>query len=732
MKRTFLIIDGNALLHRAWHALPPLSTKDGRLIHAAYGFTSILLRVLKDWKPDYIAVTFDPPGKTFRHESFPAYKAQREKQPQELYDQIPIIKEVVESFGFQIFEEPSYEADDVIGTIVKNLKKYYGLQIIIVTGDLDTLVLVDETTKVATLKNGLQDISTYDEKAVFARYGLRPKQMTDYKALRGDPSDNIAGVPGIGEKTAQELIHKFETLENLYEHLEDIQIRGAQRIKKILLEHKDAAFRSKELVTLQTDVPIKFYYKTCQVNPPEKEKINDIFGKYEFKSLLKRVNEIFPEKISDLWNLGEEKQIPTNSNYHLIAQKESFKNFFEDLKKQKIFAFDTETTGLLPFWDELVGISISWKTGEAYYVQINTAEGNFFLRELKSIFENPNIKKIGHNVKFDWESLSGKGILVENLHADTMIASYLLHPGTRGHNLDNLAFVELGHQMIPIEDLIGKGKNQLSMAEVPIEKVYQYAAEDADYTWQLWEIFQKRLQEAELQKLFFEIEMPLVEVLAHMERAGVAIDSAFFQKMSLAILKKTEKIQKEIYKMAGYSFNIASPQQLSSLLFEKFQLSSKEIRKGKTGLSTAESELEKLRGTHPIIEHILQFREFTKLKNTYLDTLPKLVNKKTHRVHTSFNQTITATGRLSSSNPNLQNIPIRTEIGRDVRKGFIAEKGNVLLSADYSQFELRIAASLSADKKMIDIFQQNKDIHQATAAKINGCSLDKVTPEMRY
>ncbi len=732
MKKThiFLIVDGHALLHRAWHAIPPLITKNGITVNAAYGFISILLKTLKELKPAYVAITFDPPGGSFRHEKFPAYKAHREKQPDELYAQIPIIKEIITAFGFPFFEVSGFEADDVIGTISKKLKAYYGMETIILTGDMDTLQLIDKTTKVLTPKKTLSETSLYDEEAVFARYGLKPDQLIDFKALRGDPSDNIPGVSGIGEKTAEELIKQFSTLENLYKNREKITLRGTRRVKELLEKHKKEAFLSKELVTILRDVPLKFYYESCQIESFDRKKITDIFSQYEFTSLLKRLDDILPNAQPNLFS-QDEKKVPRNPHYHLVADKKSFDVFFKQLSKEKIFAFDSESTGLDLFSDHIIGLSFCWAE-ESYYVQLNIPEGKYFLEKLQKIFEDPQYKKVGQNIKFDWHMLKGTNISVENLYADTMVASYLLNPGTRGHGLDNLAFVEFGHEMIHIEELIGKGKNQISMDQVNIEKVYPYAAEDADYTWKLWEIFKPRLKDQNIEKLFYEIEMPLVEVLGFMEQAGVAIDVSFLESMNREIEKEIEKVTREIHKMAGYPFNIASPQQLGEVLFEKLGLSSKDIKKGKMSISTAEAELEKLRGTHPIIEHILSSRELLKLKNTYLDALPRLVHPITKRVHTSFNQTIASTGRLSSSHPNLQNIPIRTELGRKIRKAFIAEEGYTLLSADYSQIELRIVAALSNDAKMIGIFQRGEDIHRATAAEINGVSLEMVTPEMRY
>lgn len=738
-KNTFIIIDGNALLHRAWHAIPPLTTKSGKIVNAAYGFTSILLKVLKDLRPCFIAVTFDTKAPTFRHKEFKEYKAQREKQPDELYEQIPIVKEIVKSFGFPIFEASGFEADDLIATLEKKIHKINSsTEIVIVTGDLDTLQLVDKHTKVYTLKRSINDTITYDLKAVKDRYNLGPEQLIDYKALYGDPSDNIPGVKGIGEKTAKELIAQFGSLENLYNNLDKINLRSSHRVRKLLKQYRDDAFLSKRLVTLISDIPLKLDFKKSRITTFDQDKIHKVFSKYEFKSLLNRVFDLSTEKkkqqslfLEPLETSKVKKMDDTR--YVLVRTESDFKKFLTELKKQKEFVFDTETTSLDPLKAKLLGISFSWKKHEAYYVPVNHTKGKKFIEELRQLFTDSRVKKNGHNLKFDIAVLETAGIKIKGIYFDSMIASYVLNPGTRGHSLDNLSFVELGHQMIPIETLIGKGTSQISMEQVPLEKLYEYACEDADITWQLIQKLKPRLKKKTLDKLFHTIEMPLVKVLAKMERNGVKIDVKFLDKMGKELEKKIVELEKRIQKIAGVAFNVNSPIQLKEVLFEKLKISSFDIRKTKTGLfSTASSELEKLKDNHPIVPLIIKHRELSKLKNTYLDAIPKLVDPKTSRVHTSYNQTITSTGRLSSSDPNLQNIPIRTELGEKIRHAFIADNGYMFISADYSQIELRIVASLSNDKKMIEIFKRGEDIHKATAAAINKLPLQKVTKEMRY
>jgi DNA polymerase-1 len=723
-KEKFVIIDGNAILHRAWHALPPLTTKSGKLVNAVYGFTSILLKLYPDLKPDFIAVAFDRREPTFRKEAYAAYKAQRKKQPEELYDQLEIVKDLLEAFNVQIYEKAGYEADDIIATLAENVDDA-DVETVIVTGDLDALQLIDDNTKVCALHKGVSETIIYDEKAVKRKYnGLGPEQMIDFKALRGDPSDNIPGVPGIGEKTAIDLLNKFKTLENIYEQMK----KGSKKIEelkpriiKLLKENKQAALESKDLVKLVKNVDIDFSLENCQLRAFDRQRIFEMFQELQFKTLMNRLAKIeLPEE-------KLEKDIKKGKvDYELIDDDEKFFKFLTELKKREIFAFDTETDVLDPFFSRLLGISFSWKAKRAYYVLAKPK----WLKQLKPIFEDAEKKKIGHNVKYDYEVIKESGIEIKGLHFDTMIASYLLNPGTRGHNLNDLAFKELGHQMIPIEDLIGSGKKQMPLSKVDHKKVSEYSCEDADITFRLYEIFNEKLKENKLFELFENIEIPLISVLAEMERNGVLLDLDYLKKLSKEISDKLSKAKQKIYKLAGEEFNINSPKQLKKILFEKLNLPIAGLKKTKTGISTAAGELDKLLGKHPIIDLIIEHRELAKLKSTYIDALPGLVGAD-NRIHTSFNQAVTATGRLSSSDPNLQNIPIRTKLGQKIRKAFIADPGYKIISADYSQVELRVVACLAKDKKMIKIFEQGKDIHTATAAEIHDVKMDEVTKEMR-
>jgi len=739
MNQRFIIIDGNSLLHRAWHALPPLTTKSGEVTNAVYGFTMILLRALKDLKPDYLAVAFDTKAPTFRHQEFKEYKAQRVKQPDEFYKQFPRVKEILENFGIKYIEAPGFEADDIIGTLCQQITNYkLPITKIIVSGDLDNLQLIDEQTKVYTLKKGITDVAVYDGKAVQERFGLKPEQMVDFKALRGDPSDNIPGVRGIGEKTALDLIQKFGSLENLYQKLEKSDVR--EKVKTLLQEQKENAFFSKKLVTIKRDLSLEIELEDLKMAPPDQEKIVALFQELEFRSLLPRVLNLFAEKMqthADKTQDDTNKRLKSSAEnkYALIDSKEKFEKFLAELKQQKEFAIDTETTGLDPFSVKLLGVSFSWQEGTAYYLPtVSQLEvRGFSLESLREILENPAIKKIGHNIKYDFEVLEKHGIRLQGISFDTMVAAYLLNPGKRTYGLDLLVFTEFGFQMTNLEELIGKGKKQMPMEMLPIQKLADYSCADADYTWQLKQKLEPRLQIKEkLWEVFEKMEMPLIQVLAKMEKNGLKINAEFLKQLSSEVKRDLDTLETKIFDLTGQKFNVNSPKQLKEILFNTLKIPVKGLSKTKTGVSTAASELKKLKNAHPVIPLISDYRELAKLQSTYLEALPKLVSSKTNRLHTSFNQTIAATGRLSSSEPNLQNIPARTTLGMKIREAFIAEHGYSLISADYSQIELRIIASLAKDEKMITYFKEGKDIHVMTAAEIRGIAPENVTAEMRH
>ncbi len=749
-KEKFIIIDGNALIHRSFHAIPPtMSNKDGEITNAIYGFTTVLIKALREFKPKYVVLTLDKKGPTFRHKQYKEYKAKRVKAPDELYKQIPRVQEVAEAFGIPVFQKQGFEADDLIGTLTHKINS--DIEKIIVTGDMDTLQLIDKNTKVYTMSRGLSDSVLYGEKEVIARYKLKPDQMIDYKALRGDPSDNIPGVRGIGEKGAIELLKNFKTLDGIYKNIKSNKIKD--RIRNLLLEHKDDAYMSRELATIKCDVPIKFKLEDARFSGFKQKDIFQLFSDLEFKSLLPRVKELLnqfggiDEQTKKL-SINKFERNKKNFKYHLITKEKDFEKFLNKLKKQKEFTFDTETSSFDPITSNLLGISFSWSKGEAYYLKCknqnieikdnlfnynnqNKKIDNKWLKKLKPIFENEKIKKNAHNAKFDIRVMKNNGIEVKGLDFDTMIASYLLNPGSRQHNLDALTFSELGFEKISKEDLLGKGKDKITFSEVNDEKLSLYSCEDADFTNRLKKKLAPIIKKEKMDKLFKDLEMPLVEVLAQIEENGIRIDKKVFRKLSNEVDRKIKNLEKKIWKIAGVNFNIKSTQQLKKVLFEKLEIPTIGIAKTKTGFSTAADELEKLKDEHKIIPLIQEYRELTKLFNTYIETLPKLENPKTKRIHTSFNQTITATGRLSSTDPNLQNIPVRTKLGREIRKGFVASPGNALVGLDYSQIELRLAAHISGDKKMIKAFKENLDIHAATAAEINRVKLEDVTKQMR-
>ncbi len=732
MKR-IIIIDGNAIIHRAYHAIPPLTTKDGQMVNAVYGFTSMLLKVWKDLQPNCIAVTFDMSGPTFRHVQYKEYKATRVKADQALYDQIPLVHEVVEAFGLPIYEKKGYEADDVIGTIVKKSEKEKDVEVFIVTGDMDTLQLVSDKAKVYTLRKGISDVVVYDVAGVIARFGFGPEKMVDYKALRGDASDNIPGVPGIGEKTATELILKFGSIENIYRVIarseatkQSLGKQGDRHaslamtefikpgVLKKLIDGEESAKMSKELSTIDCAVPdLKFDFKHCEIKDFDKEKLSQLFQKFEFVSLLKRIPGFLTE---------EEKNEPKEK--HKVTEKMVFSEIKNDdelvkmvkmIESGKSFACRAVLSGKEVLDSEFLGLMVAVKS-EVFFVDTK------MVKKVLPLFADKNIELVGHDLKELIKALQYNFDLIpENDMFDVMVASYLLSSGSRAHDITSILLKVLG-KVLP--------QNTAQTSLFGIDK--KNLADELFLINQTKEKLKVDLEKAENFGLFKKMEMPLEYVLAEMELNGIAVDKAMFKKLSAEAAESLDKLTKKIYKLAGMEFNIASPTQLREVLFDKLDLSVAGIKKGKTGLSTSAEELEKLHGLHPIIEEISAYRELAKLQNTYIDVLPGLINKKTGRIHSHFSQTVAATGRLSSLDPNLQNIPIRSELGREIRKAFIAEPGNILISADYSQIELRIVASLAQDKRMIEIFNKDEDIHKATAAAINNVPLAEVTKEMRY
>jgi DNA polymerase-1 len=741
-KKKLVIIDGHSLLHRAWHALPPLTTKKGLVVNAIFGYFSILFKILKDLQPDYLATSFDLGKSAARTTDFADYKAQRVRQEAGFYEQIPMLQEALLKMGIPIYTKEGFEADDVIGTITKQtLKENDDVEVYVVSSDNDLLQLVGDGALVYMPKIGVGNFTLYDEAGVKEKYdGLNPRQIIDYKALKGDSSDNIPGVPGVGDKTAINLIKEFGSIEKLYEILktnpeklkEKKELKFTDRIIKLLIDNEELAFKCQKLARLITDVPIDFKLFDAELKPFDMQTVNEICQEYEFFTLPDKVPTFLRGQNT---NKSTEKTRPPEEkkNYRLIENLSDLKNFLTELTEKNIFAFDTETTGLDDVAAEIIGCSFSWKKNQGVFIYLNHEQQAEFLKEIKTVLENPKTVKIGHNLKFDWKIMRKYGIEMNGVLVDTMIASHLLNPDQRHHDLDHLAFSELKTNTTSFLEMSGwDGKSDLAelMKNLDHQKLSDYACADADNAFQLWEIFETMLDEKKLLPLFHNIEMPLMSILAEMEQNGIKIDLPYFANLEEKFSRELEKIDKQIFELAGEEFNINSPKQIKAIIFDKLEISTENIKKTKTGQSTAAGELEKLKGEHEIIDLILQHRHLDKLLSTYIKSLPLLV-KADGKIHTSFNQTITRTGRLSSSNPNLQNIPIKDETGRAIRKGFLAEKGHVLISADYSQIELRIIASLAQDKEMINAFTNDEDIHASTAAKINDLPIDKVSKELR-
>lgn len=742
-RATIAVFDGHALLHRGFHAIRFLSTKDGIPTNGVYGFTMMLLNAIKELKPEFVVVAWDMPGKTFRHDLDAQYKGTRKPTDPNLVPQFDITKELLAVFEIPVIGVKGYEADDVIGTLAARYKKDY--EVVIVTGDMDELQLVDEHVSVYTLKKGFSDTILYDPAAVEARYGVNPQEFLVTKALKGDSSDNIPGVKGIGEKTAAELIVKYHTLDNLYKHLDEL--KPAVRTK--LEDGKEDAYRSLELSTIVTDVPCELEIEDARLHRYDRDKVVEFLNKLEFRALIARLprsvigeqKNLFDEIYGvDTRNTKTLRAHLETAKYESIQTSDDLKKLVQKLTTIKAFAVDTETTSVNVIQAKLVGISISWKAGQAYYIPVGHQSGDQLpveevLDALRPVLENPKVGKVGHNIKYDYQIFKQAGLTMQGISFDTMVAAFLINPLVRAQTLSALAMTELGIEMVEITELIGpKGKTQKTFDETDLIEATQYAAEDADISWRLYEKLSKDLAKiGKLKQVGEELEWPLIPVLGDVELEGVCLDVDFFTKFSKELSTRQDKTIKQIYKLAGEEFNINSTQQLKEILFEKLGIESKNLKKVKSGgASTAASELEKLRGEHPIIDLIFDYREVAKLKSTYVDSLPDLVDPGTGRIHTSYNQTIAQTGRLSSMNPNLQNIPVRTPLGREVRKGFVAAPGRTFVSADYSQIELRLAAALSNDKPMIADFKSGADIHTLTAAQVLGVDPKDITKEQRY
>jgi DNA polymerase I len=727
-----VLFDGNALIHRAYHALPPLTnSKTGEMLNAAYGFVSMLLKVVNELKPTCYAVTFDKKAPTFRHHLFQAYKAQRPAAPDDLVNQFERVREIVRAFNIPIFEMDGFEADDLLGTLSQQASEQ-NIDTIIVTGDADTMQLVSPKIKVLYPKpqKTFSDTMLYDESAVVQKYGVKPEQIADLKALKGDPSDNIPGVPGIGEKTAVALLQKYPSVEYIYAHIGEIT---PPKLQEKLRNNEAIAIQSRQLTTIVKDAPVRLEIDRCQITHFDRKPVAELFRELEFFSLLNKLPEAGEDTSPNVTSATSTVQ-PTACNIvNIVTVLETLVNH---LKSAESFSFDTETTSEDPMTAQLVGISFSTTAGEADYIpaghdarlgeekQLPLKE---IVRQIKPVMEDAKIPKLTQNGKFDMTVLAQLGISVNNLAFDTMIAAYLLNEKSLG--LKALAFGKLGIEMTPITELIGKGSKQKSMSQIEISKVAEYCGADADIVGRLAGIFRPELEKEGLWELFTGVEMPLVPILFKMEQYGVLLDTDLLHQLSRQLGEQLRELEVKVYTEAKHQFNINSPQQLSTVLFDEIGLP--KARKTAGGYSTDASVLEELRPMHPIIGFILDYRQLTKLKSTYIDSLPELINPKTGRIHTNFNQTRTSTGRLSSNDPNLQNIPVRGDLGKQIRRAFIAPPGTLLIAGDYSQIDLRALAHLSRDESLLAAFRNDEDIHAATAAQLFGVEPAKVTADMR-
>ncbi len=765
-KPLLVLVDGSAVFHRGYHAIPHLSNRAGEPTNATYGFLAILLKVLGDQRPDYVIVAWDKGDETvFRKKLYPEYKAHRAAPPPDLFVQKPDTKALVGALGLPWIEVAGYEADDIIGTLARKAEARGDVEIVIATGDKDQLQLVDRATVVDIFNPRGLEPTRYDLAKMQERYGLTPAQFIDYKALVGDASDNIPGVKGIGDKGAIKLLADYGTLDGIYEHVDEI----AGSVGEKLRVGKDMAYLSRTLSVIVCDMDLELDLEEARVGRYDREKLDELFRRLDFKpALLNRlpagsasggsdkggeraaVGEKFGGGEGELTLFGPAEGTAKRERAHLgtvtytaIRDMAALRELAAELAKQVVFAFDTETTGVDTLVADLVGISVAFEEGVAYYIPVGHVQGTQLVRDealavLRPVLEDPKIGKVGHNLKFDYEVMAKHGVRVRGIVFDTMIAAFLVNGTGRGPSLDDLAYSELGIEMIPISELIGTGRNQVTFDKAEIEAATTYAAEDADMSWRLYERLRRALAEATpvnqygwtVERLADEIEWPIVTVLADMELTGIGLDSGFLERFGEKLRGQIRELKEQIYGLVGEEFNLESPTQLGQILYGRLGLSVVGVKKGKTGLSTAATELEKLRDAHPMIPLLMQYRELTKLASTYVEALPAAVAAD-GRVHTNFSQAIVPSGRLSSNNPNLQNIPVRTENGREIRTAFVAPAGRVLVGADYSQIELRVAAALSGDEAMIETFRSGADLHVETAAELFGVEASEVTRAQR-
>ncbi len=743
VKETLYLVDGSSYIYRAYFAIRHLSSPSGQPTNAIYGFVQMLLKLVKDYQPKYLAIVFDAGRITFRNEIYADYKANRAAMPDDLRAQVGRIRDIVRAFNFPALELEGFEADDIIGALAQEFSMAGG-DVVVVTGDKDLMQIVtDRVTLLDTMKGKASGVAE-----VIERFGVLPELVPDILGLAGDSSDNIPGVPGIGEKTAIKLLQEFGTLDALLDRAAEVKGKNGEKLR----EFHDQALLSRKLATIERNVPIHYSTEEFATREPDTAALNELFREFGFTSLIKELTV---------------QATLSSDDYRAIITPEQLRQLILDLENAKEFAFDLETTSLDPRLAEIVGLSFSFKDHEAFYIPVGHVssmittpapqeEGPLFsnplraetgksgetlvsgqlprkmvLVQLKPLFESQSLRKVGQNIKFDMQILANNGISLRGVWFDTMLASYLLNPSRNSHGLDTLSQEHLNHRMISYNEVTGNGKNQINFSGVEIEAATRYACEDADATWLLHRKFQPLLEAEKLDDLFNSVEMPLVSILSEIEDCGVLLDSELLRGLSADFAARMTELEESIFGIAGERFNLNSPKQLGEVLFDRMGLKSGKKTKGKTGWSTDNEVLTALSEEQEIAKLILDYRSVAKLKSTYTDSLPRLVNPKSGRVHTSYNQTVTATGRLSSSDPNLQNIPIRSEEGRRIRHAFIAPPGHFILSADYSQIELRVLAHLSADKVFCHAFANDEDIHTRTAAEVFGLFPEMVTPEMR-
>lgn len=713
---TLMVIDGNSLIYRAFYALPLLSTKDNIYTNGVYGFLTMLYRIREEYDIDYICVAFDKKGPTFRHKAFDLYKGNRQSTPNELSQQFPILKEILSAMNVTQLELNGYEADDIAGTL-SQIGEEEGLEVILVTGDKDYLQLTSNKTKILMTKKGITELKEYDEEKFIQEYEIAPKQFVDLKGLMGDKSDNIPGVPGIGKKTGIKLLKQFGTMENLYDNIDKV---GGKKTRESLLKHKNSAFLSKKLAEIIKNVSLNISLQDLKVREPNWDELAELFNKLEFKSLLSKIP-------SGKINLEKDSDYETKFN---IIEDNNYQLIINDIERAKGFYFKFLFSNDHYINDQIIGIGIKVKDNTSYYIDFSKNNIEKFIESFKELFESTSIEKYGHMMKMDIFALFKLNIDINNIAFDSMIGQYLLNPAQPDYSINELGKEYLDVCAIDKEELLGKGKNKKLYKDLDIEARAEYVATNLDLMHGVKEQINNLIEEQGMKKLYYEIELPLTKVLAHMEFHGFKIDLKMINKLGEDFQKQITKMTNEIYALAGEKFNINSPKQLGKILFDKLKLPI--IKKTKTGYSTNAEVLDKLKGQHEIIEKILKYRQIVKLKSTYIEGLIKVVDKETSNIYSTFNQTVTNTGRISSTEPNLQNIPVKTEEGREIRKAFIAQnKDYVLIDGDYSQIELRVLAHVSKDPKLKEAFYGDEDIHTKTASEVFNIPIDEVTPLMR-